>query len=124
MDLAIRRSGVTEEQLELRELDERPRRGLGIASGGVECELHRSSRTPEVSGQLSGVRNTGVRRQARAQRCHPVECCERLPVAAELDQGVADRAVRSGRARKQPTRAEPVAEGLPELMSDERERGE
>ena len=65
----------------------------------VRRELHRLPRASEVADQLARVRDTRIRGDARPERDHPLEGAERLLVAAELDQRVADDAVAAARSR-------------------------
>ena len=82
-------------EVELPELDARPRERLCLRAGGARSELHRGDGAGNVAHQLTRVRDAGIRGQARLERRHPVVRAEGLAVAAELDQGVADHAVRA-----------------------------
>ena len=112
-------------EVELRgSLDVRPRRRLGLSSRSVERESHCRRRAVAVAGELAGVRDACVRRQARTERDHSLERCERIVVAAELDERVTDDAVRSVGAGQQQLGATPVRQRSSELVLDERERAE
>ena len=77
-----------------------------------------------IAEQLSRVRDAGVRREARLEPRELVEGRERLAVAAELDERVADGAEcpRLGGCERSSTARED--ERLAEAMARERERGE
>ena len=84
----------SEPELELRDLHECERRRLGLACRGVEREPHGREGTDRIAGQLARVRDACVRGETGAKRDHPLEGGERLVVATELDERVADDAVR------------------------------
>ena len=87
--------------MELAELDERPGRRLPDVARGVERELHRSQRLSRPAEQLAGIRDPRVAAQAGLQLDLAVERVERLVVATELEQGVAEEAVAAGRLRSE-----------------------
>ena len=115
---------IPEAQLELRELDERPRRRLGLARRRIERETHGGDRSFTIAVELARVRDARIRGEARTERDHALEGGEGRVVPAELDEGVADDAVRTRRAREQPLGAAAVLERRAELVPDERERAE
>ena len=87
--------------MELAELDERPGRRLPDVARRVERELHRVERLARSAEQLAGVRDPRIAAEAGLQVDHAVEGAERLVVAAELEQGVAEEAVAAGRLRSE-----------------------
>ena len=111
-------------KLELRELHVRPRERLPLADRRVEREAHRVPRAGDVAAQLARVRDPCIRGETRLEPRHRVERGERLAVAAELDERVADHAVVAGGARRERTRPPPERERFAEPVSRERERGE
>ena len=111
-------------ELELRELDVRPRGRLGDAAGRVERERHRGDRAEAVAGELTRVGDAGVRGEGRLDGDHPVEGREGLVVAAELEERVADDAVRSARVRGEPAGLPTEVERSPEVVADQGEVAE
>ena len=117
-------SRIPEAQLELRELDVRPRRRLGLARSRIESETHGGDRSFTIADELACVRDPRIRGEARTERDHALEGGKRSVVPAELDEGVADDAVRTRRAGQQPLGAAAVLQRRAELVLDERERAE
>ena len=109
-------------ELELGELDVRPCRRLGLSRGREERESHRRSRAGPVAAELAGIRDACVRGEARTERDHPLERCERGVVAPELDERVTDDAVRPVRAGQQLLGMTAVRQCGSKLVLDERER--
>ena len=109
--------------MELAELDERPGGRLGEA-GGVQRELHRRDGGARPAAQLPGVRDAGVAGERGLDRDHAVEGPERLVVAAELEERVADEAVAARRVRRGGDRPPCEPQGLAKLMAARRERRE
>ena len=99
-------------------------RRLGLACGGVEREPHRRQCADRISGQLTRVRDPGVRGETRPQRDHPLEGRERLLVPSQLDERIPDDPVGPPRPRQQQPRLATVRESLPKLVPDEGERAE
>ena len=102
---------------ELAELRLRPRERLRLTDGGFDCEAHGVRRTPNVAHQLPRIRHTRVGRQARLHGDHLVERRERLVIATELDERVADHAVAASRGRRDRDRAATERQRLPKAMS-------
>ena len=65
-------------ELELCELDVRPRGRLGRTRSRVERQSHRGDRPCAVAGQLAGVRDAGVPGERRLDGDHPLERRERV----------------------------------------------
>ena len=70
------------------------------------------------------MRDARVRGEARLERGHAVVGAEGLVVAAELDEGIADHAVRPGGRRREALRTAAQRERLVEAVPHERERAE
>ena len=122
--LARRRCQPAVRPVELAELHVRPGEGLGLVDGRVHREAHRRDGSGEVAAQLARVRDPRVGGEAGPEARQPVEGRERLAVAAELDERIADDAVAPrgrGRERNRPTAER---ERLAEAMPRERERAE
>jgi hypothetical protein len=111
-------------QRELGELHVCPRRGLRSAARRVERELHGRDGAGTVACQLSRIRDSGVRRKARPDGGHAVERREGLPVATELDERVADDAVRARGERRPAARLSSQRERAAEVVTDEGEVAE
>ena len=118
------RTRPSEAQLQLRELDVRPGRRLRLARSRIESETHRGDRSFTIADELARVRDPRVRGEARTERDHALEGGKGIVVAAELDEGVADDAVRTRRAGQQPLGAAAVLQRRAKLVLDERERAE
>ena len=108
-------------QLEQAELDARPGVCLVLTDRCRRRELHRARRAGCVAEQLARVRDARVRRDARLERCHPIERGERLRVVTELDLGVADDAVDARGRRRDRPRAEAERERPAKLVAGKRE---
>ena len=105
--------------MELAELDERPGGRLGEARC-VERELHRRDGGARPAAQLPGVRDAGVAGKRGLDRDHAVEGPERLVVAAELEERVADEAVAARGVRRGGDRPPCEAQRLAELDAGSR----
>ena len=114
---------LAEAEVELAELDERPGGRLGEARC-VERELHRRDGGARPAAQLPGVRDAGVAGERGLDRDHAVEGPERLVVAAELEERVADEAVAARGVRRGGDRPPCEAQRLAELMAARGERRE
>jgi hypothetical protein len=89
--LAVRVAGVPEAagvEIQVAELDERPGQRLRRSRAGFDREPHGGDGPARVTEELARVRDPRVRGQVRLERGHSLERCERLAVAAELDEGV------------------------------------
>ena len=109
---------------ELAELRLHPGGRLRLAAGRVERERHRLLRRIRPAEQLTRVRDPRIRREVGSQRAHVVERPERLVVAAELDQRVADDAVVAGRVRSESHRLASEDQRVAEPVPGQGERSE
>src|SRR5262249_57430552 len=103
--------------VELSELRLRPSERFGLADRGIDREAHRACRAGDVAQQLARIRDTRVRADARPERNHRVEGRERLLVAAELDERVADHAVPLRGGRREREGAAPEGEAPAEVVA-------
>ena len=117
-------SCAADRPVQLSELDRRPGVGLGTAGRGVQGELHGVDRGRDVAAELPRVGDACIRRGVGLQRGHPVESCERGVVAAELEQCIAEDAVRRGRARCRGNRAAGERKRVAEAVAGERDAAE
>ena len=124
VDVRLRLTSPAVAEIELRQLDVRPGGRLGDTAGGVQREPHRRPGSCAVTAELAGVRDSRIRRHARLERGHPVERRERGAIAAELDQRVADHAVRPRGIGRAALRLAAKREGAPEVVADQREVAE
>ena len=123
-ELPLRARVVASRIEELPELQCRPGRRFGTGHGGLGCQPHGGDGAGTIAEQLSRVRHACVRRQAWLESRQLVEGRERLAVAAELDERVADGAERPGLSGRQGSSTPREDECLAELMARESERGE
>ena len=110
--------------MQLSELDRRPGVGLGTAGRGIQRELHGVDRRRDVAAELPRVGDACIRRGAGLQRGHPVERCERGVVAAELEQCIAEDAVRRGGARCRGNRPAGERKRVAKAVAGERDAAE
>jgi len=120
--MRLRLAGPAPRPRKLAELRLDPRRRLRLTARRVEREGHRLLRRVRPAEQLARIRDPRVGREIRPQRAHPVEHVERLVVATELDERVAEDAVVAGRVRSEPHRLAAEHERLAEAMAGQRER--
>ena len=118
------RGVVADREEQLAELRLRPGGRLRAGNRALRRELHGGARAGHVPAQLSRVRDARVRGDVRLQPRHRVEGSERLAVATELEERVADRAEVPRRRRRERARLLREGEGEDELMARERERRE
>src|SRR3954464_3626900 len=102
---------------ELAELRLRPRERLRLTDGGVDREAHGFRSTPNVAHQFTRIRHTRVGPEARLKGAHLVERRERLVIATELDERVADHAVAASRGRRDRDRAATERQRFPKTVS-------
>lgn len=89
-EVPLGRRELAEAEVQLAELDVRPRGRLGAPRGGVEREPHCRDRRARSAEQLARVRDARVRGEAGLSGGEGVEGGERVAVAAQLDEGVAE----------------------------------
>src|SRR5829696_8621253 len=109
---------------ELAELDAGPGGVLPACGRGLEGKAHRRDRAAPVAEQLAGVGDAGIRGETGPETRHRVEGCESQAVAAELELGVADHAVRLRGLGGEPQHLPAEGERLAEVMAGKRQRGE
>ena len=123
-ELPLRARVVASRDEKLAELQRRPGRRFGAGHGGLGGQPHGGDRAGTVAEQLSRVRDAGVGGEARLEPRQLVEGRERLAVAAELDERVADGAERPRLRGRELAGASREDERLAEAVARERERGE
>src|SRR5205823_9893971 len=97
---------------------------LGRVRGRVDGQLHRLHCGGRTTDQLAPVRDAGIRGQARPQAVHAIEVLERLSVAAELDERVADHSEVARVVAVERVRLAAERERVAEAVAGERERAE
>ena len=114
-----RETELTVVELHVPELHLRPSHLLGHRRVRIEGELERVHGRLRTTRQLAGICDAGERRDPGREDGHPVVGGKRLPVAAEVQQGVAQRPVGGGVVAvgaSRPTRdPEAFAEAVPRV---------
>ena len=104
-------------EVELPQLNAGKPRGLAAAAGRIGGQLHRLDGGPDPAEQLERIGSPGVRGDPGLELAEVVEGGERLVVASELDERVADRRIDESGVRRHALGAPGEGEALAKLVA-------